>query len=911
MANHNSKSTHADARAGSRFVCSPALGRASALLLVGALASWLGTPPVHAGDTAPPRSAVAASAPAGASPASSAPSESFAPSGRVGDVLSPPVLIGDTTSQAPTWDGAMTAVSWLLELDPDGTVSGAQRLEPKLADEAKDARLAAIAEPYVRGLRFAPARRNGVAVPARIRFQHLLVPRAPTEPNGGTAVPAPSAQPPDHVAPSTDAAVPPAPSVSLADEHPAVVTSASAAPPAARVAARVPARGPEQEYGASAAIDAPLQATSSLNLSGTSLRRRPYFNAGDLLNGAPGFYVVQHGGGGKAQQYFLRGFDADHGTDVGLFVDDVPINLPTHGHGQGYSDLNWIIPELVETIEVRKGPFFAEFGDHAVAGSVNYRLRTDLPQSFVTGSVGMFDTYRAVAAARFRAVASTPIFAAEVYRTNGPFTLGERYRRMSLFARGSQRVSDGTFTWTAQTFSSAWHAAGQIPVRAVEAGAISRFGSIDPNEGGSSQRHSLALDYRARVSSDAEVHVTGWLARNRLLLYSNFSLYSVDQQDGDMVRQSDDRVYAGMRASWVLDRRVRALRVLTRVGTQARYDLSRPSVSHAPRRIVRDQLSASSVDELAAGVFGELDLRYSHWLRAVAGARYDTMLAQVQDELSDAGSAERSGERFSDLVSPKLSLIFHPHRVLDLYANFGSGFHSNDARGVVLRGDARVDPFARALAYELGARLMGDTRWQLSWSGYLVDLASETVFVGDDGSSEPRGKTRRIGTELNGTVQLLPWLKWDGSVSYSHAAFVDNAGNADSVALAPRWLLQSGVEAEHPSGISGRVSLLHVGDRPATEDGALTAEGFVRLDATLEYRRQWYGLSLAVQNLTDASYRQAQFASVTRLPGESAESSCPRGTRPVSEGGTFVGCEDVTFTPGLPITVLGSASVYF
>lgn len=812
-------------------------------------------------------------------PLASIASPTSTPSAPDEPVLVPPELReGPRTLRVGTWSSAPALLTWLLELDADGSVQSARLVDPMPEELAERERLRAIAEPHARALHFTPARRNGVPVAARIRFQHLLEPASDDETAAASA------------------------------------RASTAAPLAERKVEPASAMGGDaaEEFGASAAIDAPLQATSSLNLSGTSLRRRPYFNAGDLLNGAPGFYVVQHGGGGKAQQYFLRGFDADHGTDVALFVDDVPVNMPTHGHGQGYSDLNWIIPELVETIEVRKGPFFAEFGDHAVAGSVNYRLRTDLPQSFVTGSVGMFDTYRAVAAARFRSGSNTPLFAAEVYRTNGPFTEGERYRRVSLVSRGSESVAGGKLTWTAQTFLSAWRAAGQIPLRAVRAGTISRFGAIDPNEGGNSQRHSLALDYRSRTSPDSEVHLTAWIARNRLNLYSNFGLFAGDRIDGDMVRQVDDRVYTGMRAAWVLERQLGGLRVLTRMGTQARYDMSKPSVAHAPRRMVQSTLTSSTVDEVAAGLFGELDLRWSHWLRAVAGVRYDAVMVQVQDRMRDEGAAERSGERFADIVSPKLSLIFHAHEWLDLYANFGSGYHSNDARGMVLRGSSRVDPFARALAYELGARLMQGRRWQLSWSGYLLDLASETVFVGDDGSTEPRGKTRRLGTELNAALQLLPWLKWDGSLSYSRAAFVDNAGNADAVALAPRWLLQSGIEAEHTTGVAGRVSLLWVGDRPATEDGALTAEGFVRLDATLEYRQPWYGLQLAVQNLTDASYRSAQFASVTRLQNESGEGSCPSGTRASSdEGGAFVGCEDITFTPGLPITVMGSASLYF
>lgn len=777
-----------------------------------------------------------------------------------GALLPPALLEAGSARHTHPWSEGSLQLTWLLDIDASGAVAHAELIAPRDHAGAREA-----AEPYVRGLRFAPARRDGLPVRARIRFQHVLEPT-------GTASAPPTREPP--------------------------------APP-------TPAREEPDEYGASAAIDAPLQATSSLNLSGVSLRRRPYFNAGDLLNGAPGFYVVQHGGGGKAQQYFLRGFDADHGTDVALFVDDVPVNMPTHGHGQGYSDLNWIIPELVEMVEVRKGPFFAEFGDHAVAGAVNYRLRSDLPDSFVTTSVGMFDTYRGVAAARFRAGATTPLLAAELYRTNGPFTHGESYRRLSLFGRVSERIASGTLTLSMQSFVSAWDASGQIPLRAVQAGAISRFGSLDPSEGGSSQRHSFSLDYRARVARDAELHVVTWIARNRLSLYSNFGLFSADPIEGDMIRQREDRTYAGARAAWVVDRSLGAWRLLSRLGTQVRYDASSPSVHHAPRRLIAEPIVAADVDEAIAGTFAEFDLRWSRWLRAIAGLRYDALIAQVDDRLDDQGAAERTGERFEDIVSPKLSLIVCAHEYLQLFANFGSGFHSNDARGVVRRGAQRVDGFARALAYELGFKVAGSRWWELSWSGYQVDLASEVVFVGDDGTSEPRGKTRRLGTELTTRVAPLSWLSLDGSVSYSDAQFVDNAGNADAVALAPRWLLQSGIEVAHRTGVAGRLSLLYVGDRPATEDGELTAEGFVRLDASLEYRRGWFGLSLAVQNLTDAVYRQAQFASVTRLQNERSELDCPAGTRASSEEGVFLGCEDITFTPGLPLMVIGSASLYF
>ncbi|WP_157232178.1 TonB-dependent receptor domain-containing protein [Hyalangium minutum] len=653
-------------------------------------------------------------------------------------------------------------------------------------------------------------------------------------------------------------------------------------------------------------------AASSTTVRDRDFLLRPHPRPVDILQVVPGLYANQHAGGGKANQYFLRGFDADHGTDVALFVDGVPVNMVSHAHGQGYADLNWLIPELIERVEVAKGPYFARFGDFATAGAINLVTRRHFEKSQVTLSGGSFDTWRGLFIAAPEVEGWDPIIAAQVYGTNGPFDSPEKLQRFSLFTQVTRDVSDrASLSLRLMSYGSGWNASGQVPLREVRAGRLSRFGTIDPTEGGNSQRHSLSATYSARTGEEGEVRVEAYLVQYRLNLFSNFTFFSRDPINGDMIEQHDARTMAGLQASYRFRHQWRGLSFETTFGTQLRTDSIENSLFNDRARERLAPVVDASVREGSLGLYAQEDIILTPWLRTVLGVRGDLFGFDVDDKLEDLTTQDTktSGVRQASRISPKASLVFGAIPETELYLNAGAGFHSNDARGVVRQPDP-VTPLTQARGYELGARTRLFDVLDLAGSVFLLDLDSELVWVGDEGSTEARGPTRRRGLEAEARLRILPWLFADADLTVSRATFVGNAGNADAVALAPTLILAGGVSARHPSGAYGRIGAIHLGDRPATEDRFLTAEGFTRVDVTAGYRGSWFEVTLGLQNLLNTEWREAQFANVSRLPDETGPESCPAGTRPAGED-TFEGCEDLHFTPGAPFNAQATVSFFF
>jgi outer membrane receptor protein involved in Fe transport len=672
---------------------------------------------------------------------------------------------------------------------------------------------------------------------------------------------------------------------------------------------------PEEPSGMRTTVTSrrPFTAASSSTVRDRDFLLRPHPRPADILQVVPGFYTVQHAGGGKANQYFLRGFDADHGTDVALLVDGVPVNMVSHGHGQGYADLNWIIPELIERVEVRKGTYFAQDGDFATAGAVNLVTRRDFEASQVTLGGGSFSTWRGLFIAAPDVEGWKPVVAGQVYGTNGPFVGPERLERYSLFTQVTRQLSEhSTLSLALTSYASGWNASGQIPLREVSAGRLARFGSVNGNEGGNSQRHSAYATWRTRTLDDGEVNVLAYAVQYRLNLYSDFTFFSRDPVNGDMIEQNDQRTMLGFNASYRFRREWAGLTFDTTLGTQLRTDSIDNGLHTNQARERLDTVVDTSIREGSLGVYAQEEITVTPWLRAVLGLRADAFGFDVDDHREDLAEpgTKTSGVEQASRLSPKASLVLSPLPDTELYVNYGHGFHSNDARGVV-RLPEPVTPLTRAVGYELGARTRLFDRLDLAGSVFRLDLDSELVWVGDEGTTEARGATRRQGVEAEARLKVLPWLFADADATLTRATYVRNAGNGDAVALAPTLILAGGVSARHPSGLHGRLGVLHLGDRPATEDRFLVAEGFTRVDATLGYRGSFYEVNVGVQNLLDTAWREAQFANVSRLPFEQEPASCPAGTRPMGEEGAFSGCEDLHFTPGAPLNAQASVSFFF
>ena len=653
---------------------------------------------------------------------------------------------------------------------------------------------------------------------------------------------------------------------------------------------------------------------SRVDVGRRELELRPRLRPGDVLEAVPGLFSVQHAGGGKANQYFLRGFDADHGTDIAFFVDGVPVNAPSHGHGQGFSDFHFLIPELVVGLEGYKGPYYSQFGDFATAGAVNLRLAEKFEESYAQYSVGQYGIMRGL-------VVASPdiggdwrtVVAAELYKDDGPFQNPEKLNRFNAYLRATHDVgANGKVSMTWMSYGSSWNGSGQIPARAVcgEGEAkqgnpgpesygqpcLDRFGSVDPTEGGSTQRHMASIAYSSS-SHDSDLSAMAYVLRYRFTLFSNFTFFAEDPIHGDQVEQSDDRTVMGG------DFRVRRhvhygpSKFTSTLGIQARSDAIDNALYHDERRSRLDTKGLFHVQESSIGVYVEEDVRLLPWIRFVVGLRGDRLDVNVDDRLHQSAPAgvDASGIGGAARLSPKFTATVSPLDEVDLFVDYGRGFHSNDARGVV----AKTNPatlMVTAIGYETGVRVKPLKDLQIQSDFFLLDLDSELVWNGDTGGTSPSLPSRRYGVELGGRYRISNWLFADADFTAAKALYRSNCGNACSVALAPTRTFTAGLGVRPTMGdytpfAAARIKYL--ADRPAVETGAFTAEGFTTIDANMGVRFKNVEAAVDVQNLLNATWREVNFTSDTRLAYE------PK---------TVTG---IHYSPGWPRTVIGRATLYW
>jgi len=649
-----------------------------------------------------------------------------------------------------------------------------------------------------------------------------------------------------------------------------------------------------------------VDAASRIVVGRRELELRPRLRPADLVEAVPGLFAVQHAGGGKANQYFLRGFDADHGTDIAFFVDGVPVNMPSHAHGQGFADLHFVIPELVVGLEASKGPYYADLGNFATAGAVNLRLAETYGESMVQGTVGSFGVRRGL-------VIVSPslgddqhlVLAGEVAQQDGPFVLTENSSRTNLFAKYTRDLSaKSSLGITAMHYGSSWRASGQLPLRAVcgetegttseasPAGTdcIPRFGYVNPSEGGQTARSSVSAHY-TYIDDALRVKALAYAIAYDFRLHSDFTFFRDDPVNGDAIEQSDGRSIVGGSAEAQRHWHVFGAPLIARFGVDFRRDAIDAELWHNDR--ARQRLEARSrtrVTDSSSAAFAEADARLAAWLRVVAGVRAQRMDALVSDDLRAAGSGHDSAQ----MLLPKLSLIAEAADDVTLFASAGRGFHSNDARGAVLRQNpARY--LTPAWGAEFGVRAKPEPWLTVYGAAFGLWLSSELVWSGDEGTTEAQGATRRIGVEAGARVQLSNVFFADVDATFTDAHFVQNAGNAGAVALAPTNTVTAGLGARQSFGLwspFGALRVRHLGARPATEDGSLTAEGFTVVDANLGARYRFVEAALDVQNLFDVRWREVQFATTSRLPSE-----------PVPVTG-------ISMTPGWPRTLLARLALY-
>ncbi len=597
---------------------------------------------------------------------------------------------------------------------------------------------------------------------------------------------------------------------------------------------------------------------------------RPISRVGELAENVPGLIATQHSGSGKANQYFLRGFNLDHGTDLAGFVDGAPINMRSHGHGQGYLDLNFLIPEMVERIDYSKGPYHAADGDFASAGSMRFVTKSRISRPIAEVTAGSFGYWRSLIAGSDELGNGSLLGAFDATASDGPWVLDERTRKFN----GLLKYTASDWSLGLSGYSNRWTSTDQVPERAIASGLIPRNGYIDPNLGGRAGR--LAFTFNGQFG---DTQVSAYAIGSRLQLTSNFTYFLDDSLHGDQFRQVDRRgVFGGS-----LRHEFKGEGVTWRIGADTRWDrIGQVGLYDTVKGQIADTIREDRVDEFGGGLYGEAELVLTPKLRVVLGLRGDAITYDVQSDMQ-----LNSGKGSAAIVTPKAALAWQAGAGVELYANYGEGYHSNDVRGATIRVDPAtgapadsVPVFARSRGAELGARIER-SRLTASLVGYWLDLASELVFVGDAGTTEPNDASRRFGSELALFWRPIDGLTLDGTAAWTHARFRGVEVGPDHIPGATPFVLGGGISAKVSPRITLTARLRHFAGAPLIEDGSQRSRStnLVNLGAYWEAGRVRVGLD--VLNLFDAKDPDISYWYASRLPGEPAGGVEDRHIHPV------------------------------
>ncbi len=607
-------------------------------------------------------------------------------------------------------------------------------------------------------------------------------------------------------------------------------------------------------------------------VSQRQLEARTTYRPGELLEATPGLIVSQHSGEGKANQFYLRGFNLDHGTDLRTTVDGMPVNQRSHGHGQGWTDLNFLIPELSARLDYKKGPYSASTGDFGSAGATAITYANRLTSGVANVTVGQNGFGRALVADSPEVGNGSLLYALEVLHNDGPFTNGDNYRKVNGVLRYSEGYANNGFNVTAMAYSGHWNSTDQIPKRAVDDGTLGRYDAIDPTDGGSAHRYSLSGAWR-RTTEDSSAKVSAYVIANRLELFSNFTYYLDDPVNGDQFAQPDRRVTTGFDASYSWHFHGADLVSTTTVGVQGQNDNIHNGLYSTRARQKLSTTREDHIVETSGAVYVENQTRWTPTFRTVAGLRADHYRFDV-----DSDRSENSGKADDTLASPSVSLIFGPWASTEFYVNAGNGFHSNDARGTVIAVDPktneavdRVTPLARSRGLDLGVRSEWVPGLQTSLSLFRLDFDSELVFVGDAGTTEAGRPSRRYGIEFSNYYKPVRWLSLDADLAYARGRYKDAAPEGDHIPGAIEGVAQFAATVTPQGPWSGALRLRWFGPRPLVEDNSVRSRSSMMLNGRVGYRiSRSTSVELEAFNLTNRRDSAIDYYYASQLKNEAA-----------------------------------------
>lgn len=660
-----------------------------------------------------------------------------------------------------------------------------------------------------------------------------------------------------------------------------------------------------------------MEAASAGDVSQAQIMSQPLLRPAAVLENVPGLIVTQHSGEGKANQYFLRAFNLDHGTDLASEVDDMPVNMPTHAHGQGYSDLNFLIPELAANLYYKKGPYYADEGDFATAGTVRVGLLNQVPTS-VTLGFGQDGYRRALVLGSTSLGPGTLLAAGEGYHNDGPFDVPDDYNRLNGVLRYHAGSDRDYWTLTAMGYSGKWNSTDQVPERAIDEGLIGRFGSLAPTDGGISSRYSLSFSRVNRSDTDQN-QFSAYVIRYKLDLWSTFTYYLKDPTFGDQMLQHDDRVVYGFKGSKTWFTQIAGIPISNVIGLQARVDDIR-DVGIFPtyqRQTIGTEQNAS-VLEANGAVYAENSLQWRSDVRTVIGLREDEFDFDVKDKMVNPdGSCTLgsdplgcvTGTKRASIFSPKFGLVLGPWARTTYFINIADGYHSNDARGITRSGanpEAPVTPLIRATSAEIGVSSNFFPGCETSLDVFELKLKSELVFDGDAGVTAPSGATTRQGVEWGNTYHINRWLSAQLNAAFTKARFDQNAapddlGCADAapthpcvqpigivgryIPNSPTNVIDAALTAQRESGLFGALRARHFGESPLVEDNSARSPAYTTVDAQIGFRQRQWLAAIDVFNLFDVRWNDIEYYYVSRLKNEASP------------------LPDYVVHPGVPLTI--------
>ena len=644
----------------------------------------------------------------------------------------------------------------------------------------------------------------------------------------------------------------------------------------------------------------PIQPTmaSQMTISGQDLNARPIARPGEILEAAPGLAVVMHADGGKANQYYLRGYNLDHGTDLAIFVDDMPINLPSNVHGQGYADLNWLMPETVNSLNIRKGPYFADVGDFATAGSLFINLRDSVDKNIVEATTGSFDYERLFTMGSNKLGGGSLLYAGEVNFYDGPWDTPDKMKKFSGLLRYSQGTATDGFSASAMAYTNKWTSTDQIPLRAITSGLVGLYGELDPTDGGDTSRFSLSARM-AQSTDDGSWKANAYLVKYELDLYNNFTWFLTDPINGDQFHQHEDRIYGGAGASRTIEGSMFGRPTETVFGIQSRYDNISDALTNTVQRTLLSSVLADHINEADVGIYAENTVHWTDWMRTTLGWRGDYFAASVNSTLQPANS----GKDQMAIGSPKFRMVFGPFFNTELFVGAGMGYHSNDARSTVIAevpGDPSMpqsaSPFlVRSRGAEVGLRTKAVPGLDSSVSLFILDQASELFFSGDTGTTVAGLPSERTGIEFTNDYRPAPWIHIDADLALTRARFLGygyaqaqlyqslagfpqaQIGNAPGnyVFNAPWMVASAGITLGEQTGWFGALRWRYISSRPLTEDGVFQSPPLSIFNGQIGYRfANGWRIQIDGLNLLNAKGPQAEYAYGSLLKTDSLFAMC-------------------------------------